>query len=87
MKDIRTCIGCRTRKEKNKLVRIVSVDFTPVVDETQKINSRGIYVCKCRSCIDKCLKLLDKNKMNIKIEIDKNKLKDVLKNVEKELGE
>ncbi len=87
MKNIRTCIGCRKRREKSEFIRIISLKNEPIIDENMKINSRGIYICKCRNCIDKCLKMLEKGKLNIKINVDKNKLKDVLKNVEMELGE
>ena len=38
MKNIRTCIACRTRKEKNELLRIVSKEGMAVLDETKKIN-------------------------------------------------
>ena len=87
MKNIRTCIGCRIRKNKSELIRIVSKDECPVIDDSMKYNTRGIYVCKCKQCIEKCLKMLEKGKLNIKINIDKDRLKNVLKNVEMELGE
>lgn len=87
MKEIRTCIACRTKNKKNELIRIVSKDSIPMIDEHQNINSRGIYLCKSKICIDKCLKTLEKGKLNTKIDIDKESLKNVLKNVELELEE
>lgn len=49
----RMCVGCRSMKPKHELIRIViSPDNgTLVIDEKQKILSRGAYVCKDEKCI------------------------------------
>jgi predicted RNA-binding protein YlxR (DUF448 family) len=46
MKNIRTCIACRAKKEKYELLRIVSKERTATLDKTYKENARGVYLCK-----------------------------------------
>lgn len=88
LRPCRTCIACRQKKNKNELFRIVA-DEKKVAkyDEYQRINSRGIYLCKDKNCLEKCIKLLEKNKLNIKVSVDKESFKSVIKDVENELGE
>lgn len=53
----RTCIGCNTTKNKNKLIRIVrTVDGEIIVDKTGKVNGRGAYICDNIECIEKAIK-------------------------------
>lgn len=87
MKNIRTCIGCRTKKDKYEYIRIVSKNSHPILDKNMNYNSRGIYICKCKECIAKCIGALEKGRLNVKIDINKDELKNILKNVEIELGE
>lgn len=88
MKSCRTCIVCRQKRNKKEFFRIVSNDENKAYyDKTQKYNSRGIYLCKSKECLEKSIKLIDKNKLNIKISVDKISLKSVIKDVENELGE
>lgn len=88
MKPIRTCIVCREKNSKDNLLRIVSdYNGNAIYDKNQNINSRGIYICKCKKCIDKAFNLLDKKKFNAKISVNNSSLVNVLKYVESELGE
>lgn len=88
MKPVRMCTVCRKRDEKSQCIRIVSDENKKAVyDKEQKINARAIYFCKSKVCIEKAMNMLNKNKMIIKISVDKESLKDILKNVENELGE
>jgi hypothetical protein len=88
MKPIRMCAFCRKRNEKDKYFRIVSdVNGNAIYDKEQKINSRAIYFCKSKECIGKTINMLNKNKMLLKLSINKDSLIDILKNVENELGE
>lgn len=88
MNSIRTCIACREKKLKNELIRIVADESNNAkYDKFQKINSRGIYLCKDKKCLEKCIKLLEKNKLNIKVSVDKESFKSVIEDVENELGE
>lgn len=52
----RMCVACRQMKPKNQLVRIVNTDNGVIVDKTGKMNGRGVYLCKCRECIEKSVK-------------------------------
>ena len=88
MKPCRTCIACRQKKYKEELFRFVANNEKKAkFDKFQKINSRGVYLCKELNCLEKCIKLLEKNKLNIKVSVDKESLKSVIKDVENELGE
>ena len=54
---MRKCVGCNTMNAKTSMIRIAkdeSKEF--VVDETQKLQSRGAYICRNRECIKKALK-------------------------------
>lgn len=42
---IRRCIGCKTRKPKKRLIRIVLWNESPLIDVHQKMQSRGVYLC------------------------------------------
>lgn len=46
----RTCVVCRTRLEKQRLVRIVRSEQGIQIDKSGKVNGRGAYVCATRSC-------------------------------------
>lgn len=80
MKNIRTCIACRTKKEKHELLRIVAKDRTATLDETYKENTRGIYLCKDKACINKLLKAKDIMRC-IKIDVDMDGMKELLRNL------
>ncbi len=50
---IRMCIGCKERKEKKALVRIVrTVQGNIEIDPTGKKSGRGAYVCPQAECIE-----------------------------------
>lgn len=91
MIPIRTCMICRKKQEKSNLIRIVSKKETDnvvaVFDKDQKANSRALYICKNINCIDKCLKLMEKNKFVSKISVSKDSLKEVLNKIKDEMGE
>ena len=80
MKNIRTCIACRTRKEKGELLRIVADGNIAVIDESQKQNTRGMYICNDKACINKLLKAKDITKC-IKIDVAGDSIKELLKNL------
>lgn len=53
----RTCIVCKTKQDKNTLIRIVrNTEGNFVLDKTGKVNGRGAYICNNRTCIEKCAK-------------------------------
>ncbi len=54
---MRTCLGCRTTKNKKELIRIVRApDGSVHADSTGKMNGRGAYICRDASCLMKAQK-------------------------------
>lgn len=46
MKEIRSCIICRKKRNKHEFIRIVSdTTGTLIVDEKFNMSARGIYIC------------------------------------------
>lgn len=59
MKNIpqRTCIGCREKKDKKDLIRIVKDKEGNIsIDKTGKANGRGAYICDDVTCLEKAIK-------------------------------
>lgn len=57
MKSERTCIACRAKKNKKDLLRIVKNQKGEItIDNDQKGQGRGAYICNSKSCIDKVIK-------------------------------
>ncbi|MBP3878208.1 MAG: YlxR family protein [Lachnospiraceae bacterium] len=53
----RTCLGCRTVRNKNELIRIVRTPEGEIeVDESGRKNGRGAYICRKTQCLEKVLK-------------------------------
>lgn len=54
---LRMCVACRSHREKNLLTRVVKTENgAAVIDETYKMNGRGVYVCKNEVCVKKVVK-------------------------------
>ena len=52
----RTCVACRTIKDKRELVRIVRTPEQQVLlDFSGKANGRGVYLCRDAACWNKGL--------------------------------
>jgi len=52
----RTCVACRTERQKREFVRIVRTPEGAVVfDESGRANGRGAYLCADASCWQKAL--------------------------------
>ncbi len=56
---MRTCIACRSVKDKRELLRIVNAESGILLDRTGKLNGRGAYICDNPECMQK----LKKNKL------------------------
>ena len=57
MKNVRTCIACRIKKDKGDLLRIArNKQGEIVIDEDSCADGRGAYVCKNTDCINKLIK-------------------------------
>ena len=53
----RICIGCREKKDKKDLIRIVkNKDGEISLDRTGKANGRGAYICDNIECLEKAIK-------------------------------
>jgi len=88
MQPKRCCIACRSRKDKNELFRIVSDENgNAILDRQHNINSRGIYLCKDKKCINSAIKAIEKNRMNLKIKINNESILEVLKELGEEIWE
>ena len=50
----RQCMGCRERKDKKAMLRVVrKTDGTAALDFSGKLNGRGAYVCPDPECLKK----------------------------------
>lgn len=52
----RMCIGCRKRNDKDKFIKIVKENNEIKIDEDQKAQGRGAYICKDKNCLNKAIK-------------------------------
>ena len=53
----RQCMGCRERKNKRDMIRVVrGTDGTVSMDFGGKVNGRGAYVCPDPECLKKARK-------------------------------
>ena len=53
---MRTCIACRSEKNKRELIRVVKSGEEIKLDLTGRANGRGAYVCNDKECIAKLKK-------------------------------
>jgi uncharacterized protein len=53
---VRTCVGCRSREEKVRLIRIVPRDGGVAVDVRQREPGRGAYLHPRPECLEQALK-------------------------------
>ena len=88
MIPIRCCIRCRQRKEKNEFYRIVqNEDSYAILDEKQNINKRGVYICKDKKCLETYLKMLEKGKGKLQINVNLESFKKLLESLIVGMGE
>lgn len=53
----RQCMGCRTRRDKRDLIRIVrQTDGAVCLDFSGKVNGRGAYLCPNPECLKKAMR-------------------------------
>ena len=54
---MRQCMGCRERKAKKELIRVVRcTDGNVCLDFSGKLNGRGAYICPDPNCLKKAQK-------------------------------
>lgn len=60
---VRSCVGCREKKPKKELVRIVRTpDGRLDLDPTGKAPGRGAYLCESEECLQKAVKTRSLNR-------------------------
>ena len=53
----RQCMGCRERKAKKEMIRVVrGTDGSVSLDFSGKLNGRGAYICPDPACLSKAQK-------------------------------
>ena len=53
----RQCMGCRERRAKKELIRVVrGTDGVVSLDFSGKLNGRGAYICPNPECLKKAIK-------------------------------
>ena len=53
----RTCMGCKQKKDKKELIRIVKNKNNEInIDRTEKQEGRGAYLCNDIKCLEKVIK-------------------------------
>lgn len=53
----RTCVGCKEKKEKRELIRVVHNKENEIhLDRTGKMQGRGAYLCDKKECLEKAIK-------------------------------
>ena len=53
----RSCVVCRTKKDKNELIRIVRNQSNEInIDESGKKPGKGAYICDSLECLEKGIK-------------------------------
>jgi len=84
---LRMCVVCRTRKEKNDLLKLVKTKNNDIeIDFSGKKEGRGVYVCNSYECMQKLKKQKSLNRafsMNVPDEIYENVIKTIKERVEK----
>ena len=79
----RSCVVCRTQKNKNELLRIVKNKENEIkIDTIGKEPGRGAYICYSEQCLEKAIKGKKLEKaLETKIEQEiYNKIKEIIKN-------
>ena len=79
----RSCVICRTQKNKNELLRIVRNKENIVkIDEKGKESGRGAYICYNMNCLKKAKKT-KKLEKSLESKIDENiylEIEEIIKN-------
>ena len=52
----RTCIGCRSIRKKDEVIRIIAGPEGVLIDYREKLEGRAAYICPRVECIEKALK-------------------------------
>ena len=78
---LRMCVVCKEMKPQKELLKVVkNKDGQIFVDNSYKANGRGAYICKDKSCFEKCKKTKALNR-SFKCEVPQ----EVMEQIEKEI--
>lgn len=53
---LRMCVGCKTRKPREELVRLVLREDRVIVDKRKTLEGRGVSICRNKECLEKAAK-------------------------------
>ena len=77
-KPQRSCVSCRTVRDKNELLRVVVTPEGDVVyDPTGKMSGRGAYLCPDEKCITTELKKAAKLSKGLKKPLSDEEIKEL----------
>jgi predicted RNA-binding protein YlxR (DUF448 family) len=81
-KPQRSCVSCRTVRDKNELLRIVVTPEGDVrYDPTGKLAGRGAYLCRNEECITAELKKAAKLSKGLKKPLTDEEIKELAKSL------
>lgn len=81
-KPQRSCVSCRTVRDKNELLRVVvTPDGDVVYDPTGKLAGRGAYLCRNEECITAELKKAAKLSKGLKKPLTEEEIKALAKSL------
>ena len=81
-KPQRSCVSCRTVRDKNELVRVVvTPDGEVAYDPTGKLAGRGAYLCRNEECITAELKKAAKLSKGLKKPLTEEEIKELAKSL------
>lgn len=82
----RSCVVCRTQKNKNDLLRIVKNKENQIkIDNIGKEPGRGAYICYSMECLEKAIKT-KKLEKELDTKIDENIYEQIKDIIAKKLG-
>jgi len=77
-KPQRSCVFCRTVRDKNDLLRVVTTsDGNVVYDPTGKLAGRGAYLCRNEECITGELKKAAKLSKGLRKPLSEDEIKEL----------
>lgn len=78
----RMCVGCREKKGKKEMIRIVRTpEHEVIVDLTGKKSGRGAYICPDQQCLEKAVKSKSLQKA-LEVEITDDVIEELKKNLD-----
>ena len=87
-KPQRSCVSCRTVRDKNDLLRVVVTPEGDVVyDPTGKLAGRGAYLCRNEECITAELKKAAKLSKGLKKPLTEEDIKALAKSLMESIAE